>query len=58
MRGAYGMFYGGLGYQAAALTDLANVPYFVRSTLRSAPVAAKSVLVLGDGFQPEALDTA
>ena len=58
MRGAYGMFYGGLGYQAAALTDLANVPYFVRATLRSAPVAAKSVLVLGDGFQPDALDPA
>src|SRR5207244_11765593 len=58
MRVASGMSYGSLWYQAAALTDLANVPYFVRATLRSAPVAAKSVLVLGDGFQPDALDPA
>jgi outer membrane receptor protein involved in Fe transport len=56
VRGAYGLFYGGLGFQAALQSGLANVPYFVRVTLRSAATARTSMLTLGGGFKADALD--
>ena len=58
LRGAYGLFYGGLGFQAATNSGLANVPYFVRVAVRSAPAAPRSALVLADGFPADALDPA
>jgi hypothetical protein len=58
VRAAYGLFYGGLAYQAPAQSGLANAPYFVQTTLRSSPAAATSMLILADGFQLDALDPA
>jgi hypothetical protein len=57
IRAAYGLFYGGLGYQAPAQSGLANAPYYVRKTIRSLSTQISS-LVLGQGFRPDALDPA
>ena len=56
VRGGYGLFYGGLGYQAAVLSGMANAPYFVRVALTSPRDAPVSNLVLADGFPADALD--
>ena len=56
LRAAYGLFYGGLGYQAATSSGLANVPYFVRVAVRSASTSQRSSLVLADGFRADALE--
>jgi hypothetical protein len=56
VRGAYGVFYGNLGYQAAALSGMANPPYFVRVAFTSPRDAAVSNLVLADGFPADALN--
>lgn len=58
VRAAYGLFYGGLGFQAALQSGLGNVPYFVRVALRSSPTARRSLLALADGFEADALDPA
>ena len=56
LRGAYGVFYGSLGFQAAVLSSLANAPYFVRVAQRSTPIAP--ALVLADGFPDDVLNPA
>jgi carboxypeptidase family protein/TonB-dependent receptor-like protein len=56
LRGAFGTFYSGFGYLAAAYTGAANFPHFSRVQFRSATDAATSTLVLADGFPANALD--
>lgn len=49
-RGGFGIFYGGLGFQAIAQAGAANPPYFFSVASVSATNAATSNLVLQDGF--------
>lgn len=50
IRGGFGIFYGGLGFQAIAQAGAANPPYFFSVPVVSATNAATSSLVLQDGF--------
>jgi hypothetical protein len=56
VRGSFGIFYGGLGYQATSQSGSTNIPYFVNVTLPSATTAATSALVLQNGFPANFLD--
>ncbi|MDQ3257252.1 MAG: TonB-dependent receptor, partial [Acidobacteriota bacterium] len=56
VRGSFGVFYGGLGYQAIAQTGAANPPYFLSVSLPSATNAATSSLILQNGFPTGLLD--
>ncbi len=57
IRGAYGVFYGGLGYQDIAHSGSANPPYFMSVSAPSATSAPLSNLVLSQGFPPGLLST-
>ncbi len=50
VRSAFGIFYGGLGFQAIAQTGAANPPFFYNVPLTSSTNAAVSSLVLSNGF--------
>src|SRR4051812_44660696 len=50
VRSAFGIFYGGLGFQAIAQTGAANPPFFYSVPLTSSTNAAVSNLVLANGF--------
>ncbi len=50
VRGGFGIFYGGLGFQAIAQTGSGNPPFFYSVAAVSATNAATSSLVLQDGF--------
>jgi|SRR5579875_427314 len=50
IRGAFGIFYGGLGFQSIAQTPAANPPNFFNVSLISATNASGSSLVLANGF--------
>lgn len=50
VRSAYGIFYGGLGFQAIAQSGAANPPFFYNVPLPSSTNAAVSSLVLTKGF--------
>ncbi|MGA7521308.1 MAG: TonB-dependent receptor [Acidobacteriaceae bacterium] len=50
VRGGFGIFYGGLGFQAIAQAGSANPPYFFSVPVVSATNAATSSLVLQKGF--------
>lgn len=56
VRGSFGVFYGGLGYQAIAQLGAANPPYFLNVALPSATNAATSSLILSNGFPPDLLN--
>jgi hypothetical protein len=56
MRGSFGLFYGGLGYQAIANLGAANLPYSVNINNVSATTAATSRIILSDGFPANYLD--
>lgn len=56
VRGAFGVFYAGLGFQEAQSSGIANVPHFVRVSFPSSTDAAVSTLVLANGFPVGALD--
>jgi hypothetical protein len=56
LRGAFGTFYGGLGYEGLGVSLAANLPYYVRTAFRSSGDAAVSSLVLADGFPARTLD--
>ncbi|MDQ3254677.1 MAG: TonB-dependent receptor, partial [Acidobacteriota bacterium] len=56
LRGSFGIFYGGLGYQGIAQTGAANVPFFINVAFPSPTTAAASNLVLANGFPVDALD--
>ncbi|MGH8337198.1 MAG: TonB-dependent receptor domain-containing protein, partial [Gammaproteobacteria bacterium] len=58
LRAAFGIFYGGLGYQDVAHTGVANPPNFVSVSLPSPTSAAVSNFVLADGFPSGFLDPA
>jgi len=50
VRSGFGIFYGGLGFQAIAQAGAANPPYFFAVSLVSPTSAATSGLVLQNGF--------
>ncbi len=52
VRSAFGIFYGGLGYQDIAHSGAANPPNFFSVSLPSATTAAVSSMVLSNGFPP------
>ncbi|MGH9839429.1 MAG: carboxypeptidase regulatory-like domain-containing protein, partial [Blastocatellia bacterium] len=56
VRGSFGSFYGGLGFQAIAQLGAANIPYSVSVTNVSATTAAASNLILPNGFPAGFLD--
>jgi len=56
VRGAFGIFFGGLGYHAGNLSGANNLPYYVRVAFPSPSDAPITNLVLADGFPPDALD--
>lgn len=56
LRGSFGIFYGGLGYQAIAQSGAANLPYAVNINNVSATTAATSGVILSNGFPPNFLD--
>lgn len=56
VRGAFGIFYGDLGFQAIAQTGAANPPYLFNIAVVSPTTAATSSLVLQDGFPAGFLD--
>lgn len=58
VRGSFGIFYGGLGYQATGNSGSTNLPYFVSITLASATTAATSGLILQNGFPANFLNPA
>ena len=58
VRGSFGIFYGGLGYQATGNSGSTNLPYFVAITLASPTTAAVSSLVLQNGFPTNFLNPA
>jgi hypothetical protein len=58
VRGSFGTFYGGLGFQAIAQLGAANVPYSVSITEVSATTAATSRVQLSNGFPAGFLDPA
>jgi len=55
IRSAFGIFYGGLGFQAIAQTGAANPPFFYSVPLTSSTNAAVSSLVLSTGFPSDVL---
>lgn len=58
LRGGGGIFYGGTGYYAVGQTTAASPPFFLSVTFPSATTAARSSLVLSDGFPADALTPA
>ncbi|MCI0390813.1 MAG: TonB-dependent receptor [Acidobacteria bacterium] len=58
LRGSFGVFYGGLGYQAIAQMGAGNIPYAVNINNVSATTAANSNLILSNGFPANFLDPA
>jgi hypothetical protein len=58
MRGSFGVFYGGLGYQAIAQTGAGNIPFAVNINNVSATTADNSSLILSNGFPANFLDPA
>jgi outer membrane receptor protein involved in Fe transport len=56
VRGAFGTFYGGLGYEGLGGSPAANPLYYIRTAYRSGGDAAISSLVLADGFPQGTLD--
>lgn len=56
VRSSFGIFYGGLGYQATSQSGSTNIPFFVNVTLASATTAATSALILQNGFPANFLD--
>ncbi|MBV8817107.1 MAG: TonB-dependent receptor, partial [Acidobacteriaceae bacterium] len=50
VRAAFGIFYGGLGYQDIAHSGAANPPYFLSVSVPSATNALTSAMVLSNGF--------
>jgi hypothetical protein len=56
LSGAFGVFYGGLGYLGAATTGIGNSPFSVLVTRPSATTAAASSLKLSNGFPAGILD--
>ena len=58
VRGAAGVFYGGLGFQAIAQMGPANPPFFLNVALASSSTASVSQMVLKDGFPPDTLSPA
>ena len=58
VRGAFGIFYSGLGFHAATNSSLRNPPHFVSITINSPTTAANTILKLSDGFPADALNPA
>ena len=58
LRGGFGIFYGGLGYQDIAHSGAANPPNFLSVSIPSATNAAVSSLVLSNGYPPGILTVA
>jgi len=58
LRGGGGIYYGGTGYYAVGQTTAASPPFFLSVTFPSATTAARSSLILSDGFPPDALTPA
>jgi hypothetical protein len=58
VRGGFGIFYAGPGYQAAPYTPGANPPNFVRAQILSPFDATRSSLILADGFPEGTLNPA
>lgn len=58
VRGSFGVFYGGLGFQAIAQLGSANLPYSVNISRVSATTSATSQLKLADGFPANFLNPA
>jgi hypothetical protein len=56
VRGSFGTFYGGLGFQAIAQLGAANPPFSVSITQPTATTAATSQVKLSDGFPANFLD--
>jgi len=56
IRGATGIFYGGLGYQAIAQMGPANPPYFLNVSYASSNTSSASLVRLRDGFPAGTLD--
>ncbi len=50
VRGAFGIFYGGLGYQDIAHSGSANPPYFLSVSIPSATNSALSNMVVSNGY--------
>lgn len=50
VRSAFGIFYGGLGFQAIAQLGAANPPYFFSVSDNSSTDASTSLIVLANGF--------
>ena len=50
IRSAFGIFYGGLGYQDIAHSGSANPPYFLSVTVPTATNASLSSLILASGY--------
>lgn len=55
LRGAFGVFYGGSGFNAIAQSGAANPPYLINVSLNTPTTAARSNLVLSEGFPPDTL---
>jgi hypothetical protein len=58
VRGGFGIFYGGVGFYAIAVSGAANPPHFVSITINSPTTAAGTGLKLSDGFPADALNPA
>ncbi|HZQ52346.1 MAG TPA: TonB-dependent receptor [Bryobacteraceae bacterium] len=58
VRGAFGIFYGGLGYQDVAHSGVANPPGFLSVSAPSATNASISSLVVSNGYPPGILTLA
>lgn len=58
VRGGGGIFYGGFGFYAVGQTTAASPPFFLNITFPSASTAARSNLVLSDGYPADALNPA
>ena len=56
IRGAYGVFFGGLGYMAGAQLGVSNPPHFVTATRNTPSTAATSNVILSKGFPAGMLD--
>jgi hypothetical protein len=52
IRSAFGIFYGGLGYQDIAHSGAANPPYFLSVSIPSATNAPLSSMILSNGYPP------
>lgn len=56
IRSAFGVFYGGLGYQDIAHSGAANPPGFLSISFPTSTTAATSNFVLSTGFPPDTLN--